>query len=128
MENTYQPKQEDEFGRPSIKVLGLGGGGGNAVNRMIEAGVRGVEYIVANTDRQHATNPCSEFSFINDTSCNLASLNLMKFVDADVAFDAEAFRFAAKAHRRVTHARTLPPHAGGAEFLEGFLSSLAPLQ
>ena len=51
---------------------------------------------VANTDRQHATNPCSEFSFINDTSCNLASLNLMKFVDGDGEFDAEAFRFAAR--------------------------------
>ena len=50
---------------------------------------------VANTDRQYATNPCSEFSFLNDTSCNLASLNLMKFVDADGEFDAEAFRFAA---------------------------------
>jgi len=51
---------------------------------------------VANTDRQHATNPCSEFSFINDTSCNLASLNLMKFVDADGRFDAEAFRYASR--------------------------------
>ena len=51
---------------------------------------------VANTDRQHATNPCSEFSFINDTSCNLASLNLMKFVDADGEFDVEAYRFAAR--------------------------------
>ncbi len=39
----------------------------------------------------------------------------------------EGFRFAAKAHRRVTHARTLPPHAGGLAFLEGFLASLAPL-
>jgi uncharacterized protein YecE (DUF72 family) len=37
------------------------------------------------------------------------------------------FRFAAKAHRRVTHGRTLPPEAGGAAFLEGFLASLAPL-
>jgi ribonucleoside-diphosphate reductase alpha chain len=51
---------------------------------------------VANTDRQYATNPCSEFSFLNDTSCNLASLNLMKFVDADGEFDAEAFRYAAR--------------------------------
>jgi ribonucleotide reductase alpha subunit len=48
---------------------------------------------VANTDRQHATNPCSEFSFINDTSCNLASLNLMKFADGDGGFDVEAFRY-----------------------------------
>jgi cell division protein FtsZ len=35
-----------------IKVIGVGGGGGNAVNRMIEAGVKGVEFIVANTDLQ----------------------------------------------------------------------------
>ncbi len=51
---------------------------------------------VANTDRQYATNPCSEFSFLNDTSCNLASLNLMKFIDGNGEFDAEAFRFAAR--------------------------------
>ena len=35
-----------------IKVLGVGGGGGNAVNRMIDAGIKGVEFIVANTDVQ----------------------------------------------------------------------------
>ena len=35
-----------------IKVIGLGGGGGNAVNRMIESGVKGVEFIAANTDLQ----------------------------------------------------------------------------
>ena len=35
-----------------IKVVGVGGGGGNAVNRMIESGVKGVEFIVANTDLQ----------------------------------------------------------------------------
>lgn len=35
-----------------IKVIGVGGGGGNAVNRMIETGVKGVEFIVANTDYQ----------------------------------------------------------------------------
>jgi len=35
-----------------IKVIGVGGGGGNAVNRMIESGVQGVEFIVANTDLQ----------------------------------------------------------------------------
>ena len=45
------------FGLPvdqlaKIKVIGVGGGGGNAVNRMIECGVRGVEFIVANTDLQ----------------------------------------------------------------------------
>ena len=35
-----------------IKVIGVGGGGGNAVNRMIEEGVSGVDFIVANTDVQ----------------------------------------------------------------------------
>jgi cell division protein FtsZ len=39
-----------------IKVIGVGGGGGNAVNRMIEAGVKGVEFIVANTDVQALNN------------------------------------------------------------------------
>jgi cell division protein FtsZ len=37
---------------PIIKVVGVGGGGGNAVNRMIEAGMKGVEFIVLNTDNQ----------------------------------------------------------------------------
>lgn len=39
-----------------IKVIGIGGGGGNAVNRMIESGVKGVEFIVANTDLQVLNN------------------------------------------------------------------------
>ncbi len=36
----------------SIKVIGVGGGGSNAVNRMIEHGVQGVEFIAVNTDAQ----------------------------------------------------------------------------
>jgi ribonucleoside-diphosphate reductase alpha chain len=39
---------------------------------------------------------CSEFMFLNDTACNLASLNLMKFVGEDGEFDVEAFRHAAR--------------------------------
>ena len=39
-------------GYASIKVIGVGGGGGNAVNRMIESGLSGVEFIVVNTDQQ----------------------------------------------------------------------------
>ena len=35
-----------------IKVVGIGGGGTNAVNRMVEAGVKGVEFIAVNTDAQ----------------------------------------------------------------------------
>ncbi len=38
--------------KPIIKVIGVGGGGGNAVNRMIENDVKGVEFIVINTDAQ----------------------------------------------------------------------------
>ena len=36
----------------TIKVIGVGGGGNNAVNRMIEHGVQGVEFIAVNTDAQ----------------------------------------------------------------------------
>jgi len=50
----------------------------------------------ANTDRIHASNPCSEYMFLNDTACNLASLNLMKFQTPDGEFDVDAYRFAAK--------------------------------
>ncbi|MGH2467010.1 MAG: LAGLIDADG family homing endonuclease, partial [Candidatus Limnocylindrales bacterium] len=39
---------------------------------------------------------CSEFMFLDDTSCNLASLNLMKYVGDDGEFDADAFRYAAR--------------------------------
>ena len=35
-----------------IKVVGVGGGGTNAVNRMVDAGLRGVEFVAANTDAQ----------------------------------------------------------------------------
>ncbi len=38
--------------QPVLKVVGLGGGGQNAVNRMIELGLSGVDFIVANTDAQ----------------------------------------------------------------------------
>jgi ribonucleoside-diphosphate reductase alpha chain len=50
----------------------------------------------ANTDRIYASNPCSEYMFLNDTACNLASLNLMKFVGDDGEFDVDAYRYAAK--------------------------------
>jgi ribonucleoside-diphosphate reductase alpha chain len=46
----------------------------------------------ANTDRIHASNPCSEYMFLDDTACNLASLNLMRFFDADKGFDVESFK------------------------------------
>ena len=43
------------------------------------------------TARINASNPCSEFMFLDDSACNLASLNLMKFVDARAEFDVTAF-------------------------------------
>ena len=50
-----------------------------------------------NTDRIYASNPCSEYMFLNDSACNLASINLMKFVedgDRDGEFDVVAYKAA----------------------------------
>ncbi len=46
------------------------------------------------TDRIYGSNPCSEYMFLNDSACNLASLNLMKFADEDGSFDSEGFKHA----------------------------------
>ncbi len=48
------------------------------------------------TDRQNSTNPCSEYLFLDNTACNLASLNLMKFKTADGDFDVERFKAAVR--------------------------------
>ncbi len=45
-----------------------------------------------NTARINASNPCSEYMFLDDSACNLASLNLMKFVKTDGSYDVEAYR------------------------------------
>ncbi len=50
----------------------------------------------ANDDRINATNPCSEYCFIDDTACNLASLNLVKFLKDDGTFDAPIFAEASR--------------------------------
>jgi ribonucleoside-diphosphate reductase alpha chain len=49
-----------------------------------------------NTARINASNPCSEYMFLDDSACNLSSLNLMKFVRADGEFDTEAFKAAVR--------------------------------
>jgi ribonucleoside-diphosphate reductase alpha chain len=46
------------------------------------------------TDRIYASNPCSEYMFLNDSACNLASINLMKFVKDDGEFDVAAYKAA----------------------------------
>jgi ribonucleoside-diphosphate reductase alpha chain len=48
------------------------------------------------TARQNSTNPCSEYLFLDNTACNLASLNLMKFKAADGGFDVERFKAAVR--------------------------------
>jgi ribonucleoside-diphosphate reductase alpha chain len=47
-----------------------------------------------NTARINASNPCSEYMFLDDSACNLASLNLMKFYSEQNGFDVEAYRAA----------------------------------
>jgi len=47
-----------------------------------------------NTARINASNPCSEYMFLDDSACNLASLNLMKFYSETAGFDVEAYRAA----------------------------------
>jgi len=49
-----------------------------------------------NTSRINASNPCSEYMFLDDSACNLASINLMKFVKDDGEFDVAAFKAACR--------------------------------
>ena len=48
------------------------------------------------TEPIHSTNPCSEYVFLNNTACNLASLNLMKFKKTDGQFDVDRFKAAVR--------------------------------
>jgi ribonucleoside-diphosphate reductase alpha chain len=50
----------------------------------------------ANSGRINGSNPCSEYMFLDDTACNLASLNLMKFRRPNGDFDVEAYKHAAE--------------------------------
>lgn len=49
-----------------------------------------------NTSRINASNPCSEYMFVDDSACNLASLNLTKFLDEKGTFDIEGYRHAVR--------------------------------
>ena len=49
-----------------------------------------------NSGRINASNPCSEYMFLDDTACNLASINLMKFREEDGRFDVERFQAACR--------------------------------
>jgi ribonucleoside-diphosphate reductase alpha chain len=50
----------------------------------------------SNTERINASNPCSEYMFLDDSACNLSSINLMKFVRPDGEFDIEAYKHACR--------------------------------
>jgi ribonucleoside-diphosphate reductase alpha chain len=49
-----------------------------------------------NTDRINASNPCSEYMFLDDSACNLASVNLTKFLGEDGSFDVDGYRHACR--------------------------------
>jgi len=78
------------------------------LNRMAECawhcGDPGVQYDTTvnrwhtcpNSGRINASNPCSEYMFLDDSACNLASINLMKFRRDDGAFDVERFKAASR--------------------------------
>jgi ribonucleoside-diphosphate reductase alpha chain len=80
----------------------------DVMNRMSECawqcGDPGVQYDTTinrwhtcpNSGRINASNPCSEYMFLDDTACNLASINLMKFRKPDGAFDVERFTAACR--------------------------------
>ena len=60
-------------------------------------------------ERQHRADqrqqPCSEYMYLDDSACNLASLNLMKFVKDDGELDIEGYKHAAIVHRAGDHRR-----------------------
>ena len=78
------------------------------MNKMAEAawvcGDPGIQYhdninrwhTCANTAPINASNPCSEYMYLDDCACNLASLNLMKFVKDDGEFDIEGYKHAVR--------------------------------
>ncbi|MGA1197874.1 MAG: vitamin B12-dependent ribonucleotide reductase, partial [Candidatus Latescibacterota bacterium] len=49
-----------------------------------------------NSGRINASNPCSEYMYLDDSACNLASINLLHYLNEDGSFDIEGFRFACK--------------------------------
>lgn len=53
-------------------------------------------HTAANTDRINSSNPCSEYMYLDDSACNLSSINLLKFLKEDGTFDIEGFRYACR--------------------------------
>ena len=95
---------------------------GHVLNKIAEGthvcGDPGVQYedtiqrwhTCKNTDRINSTNPCSEYVFLDNSACNLASLNLRKFQHDDGSFDVERFRAASRIY--ITAMEILVDNAG----------------
>ena len=70
--------------------------------------------------RIKASNPCSEYMFLDDTACNLASLNLIKFYDTETsAFDIEAYQHAIRIWTIVLEISVAMAHFPSAEIAQG---------
>ena len=72
MQQEMMPEVEN-FAR--IKVMGVGGGGSNAVNRMIEEGLRGVEFVAINTDESAPIFKLSHFGVVGNLQDVLKGFN-----------------------------------------------------
>ena len=69
-----------------IKVVGVGGGGTNAVNRMVEAGVKGVEFIAVNTDPQAPIFDLAHVAVVGDAG-QIAE-NMLKEMEGETVCSA----------------------------------------
>jgi ribonucleoside-diphosphate reductase alpha chain len=69
--------------------------------------------------RIKASNPCSEYMFLDDTACNLASLNLVKFETADGTFDLEAYQHAIRLWTIVLEISVTMAHFPSREIAQG---------
>ncbi len=94
-------RRTDGLAAKSVSARGLWGQIAKAAWACADPGVQYHDTInawhtcAADGDIQ-ASNPCSEYMFLDDTACNLASLNLIRFLDQDGGFDADAFEHAAR--------------------------------
>ena len=59
-------ERKDKY-NAKIKVIGIGGGGGNAINNMIAATLKGVEFVSANTDSQNLERSSCPYKLLSDT-------------------------------------------------------------
>ncbi len=66
-----------------------------------------------------ASNPCSEYMFLDNTACNLASLNLVRFIDADGTFDIEAYEHAIRLWTIVLEISVTMAHFPSREIAQG---------